>query len=129
MLFRLLKMLKKPKPRRLKDRRKDDKGIEQRAVSNGHELTERTPGGWVQGKRFRKDRRREIKFAIDKRKAIDRYVAGAKIATPIIAASTAAGAYNRKKKKKKLNAREKTFDQKLESIHQEFKGSKLKRVQ
>ena len=129
MLFRLLKMLKKPKPRRLKDRRKDDKGIEQRGVSNGHELTERTPGGWVQGKRFRKDRRREIKFAIDKRKAIDRYVAGAKIATPIIAASTAAGAYNRKKKKKKLNAREKTFDQKLESIHQEFKGSKLKRVQ
>ena len=146
MLFRLLKMLKKPKPRRLKDRRKDDKGIEHRVGSNGHEPrfklspTKGNPkprasdwirveGGWVQGKRFRKDRRREIKFAIDKRKAIDRYVAGAKIATPIIAASTAAGAYNRKKKKKKLNAREKTFDQKLESIHQEFKGSKLKRVQ
>ena len=125
MLFRLLKMLKKPKPRRLKDRRKDDKGIEQRAVSNGHELIERTPGGWVQGKRFRKDRRRASKFAIDKRKAIDRGKTALKIAVPAVATSVAAGAYNRKKKKKK----EKTFDQKLEAIHQEFKGVKLKRVQ
>ena len=125
MLFRLLKLLKKPKPRRLKDRRKDDKGIEQRAVSNGHEPTERTPGASVTGRRFFNDRRRASKFAIDKRKARDRYVAGAKIATPVIAAGTAAGAYNRKKKKKK----EKTFDQKLESIYQEFKDSKLKRVQ
>ena len=124
-LLRLLKLLKKPKPRRLKDRRKDDKGIEQRAVANGHEPTERPPGASVTGRRFFNDRRRASKFAIDKRKAIDRGKTALKIAVPAVATSVAAGAYNRKKKKKK----EKTFDQKLESTYQEFKGSKLKRVQ
>ena len=100
MLFRLLKMLKKPKPRRLKDRRKTDKGIEQRAGSNGHELTERTPGSWPQGKRFLKNRRRQSQFNIESRKAIDRGKTALKIAVPAVATSVAAGAYNRKKKKR-----------------------------
>ena len=94
-------MLKGPKARRLDDRRKADKGIEQRAGSNGHKLMERTPGGWVQGKRFRKDRRRGSKFNIEKRKAKDLGKLALKITPPTVAAATAAGVYNRKNKEKK----------------------------
>ena len=94
-------MLGGPKARRLDGRRKADKGIEQRAGSNGHELIERTPGGWVQGKRFRKDRRRGSKFNIEKRKAKDLGKLALKITPPTVAAATAAGVYNRKNKEKK----------------------------
>jgi len=88
------------KARRLDGRRKADKGIEYRAGSNGHEPIERTPGGWVQGKRFRKDRRRGSKFNIEKRKAKDLGKLALKITPPTVAAATAAGVYNRKNKDK-----------------------------
>ena len=117
MLFRLLKMLKKPKPRRLEDRRKDDKGIEYRLGSNGHEPrfklspTKGNPepraSDWIRvegksegGRRYRKDRRRKSKFAIEKRKARDRGKTALKVAVPAVATSIAAGVYNRKKKKR-----------------------------
>ena len=94
-------MLKGPKARRLDDRRKADKGIEYRAGSNGHEPIERTPGGWVQGKRFLKDRRGQSEFNIESRKARDFGKTALKVAGPATAISVAAGVYNRKNKEKK----------------------------
>jgi len=99
-LKKIVGILKSSKARRLDGRRKDDKGIEYRAGSNGHEAIERTPGGWVQGKRFLKDRRRGSKFNIEKRKARDRGEIALKVAVPAGAISVAAGAYSRKNKDK-----------------------------
>ena len=107
-LKKIVGILKSSKARRLDDRRKADKGIEYRAGSNGHEPIERTPGGWVQGKRFRKDRRRGSKFNIEKRKAKDLGKLALKITPPTVAAATAAGVYNRKNKEKK-NAKVETM--------------------
>ena len=113
-------MLGGPKARRLGDRRASKQvreepeqdllvgegpdsmaTIKKRKVTNGHELIERTPGGWVQGRRFLKDRRRQSKFNIEKRKAKDLGKLALKITPPTVAAATAAGVYNRKNKEKK----------------------------
>jgi len=110
-------MLGSSKARRLDDRRKDDKGIEYRLGTNGHEprfklsTTKgnldprvsdwiRSEGGSVKGRRYRKDRRRKSKFAIEKRKARDRGEMALKVAVPAGAISVAAGAYSRKNKDK-----------------------------
>ena len=93
-------MLKGPKARRLDDRRKDDKGIEQRTGSNGHKLTERTPGASVTGRRFLEDRRRQSEFNIEKREGKDLGKIALKITPPVVAAATAAGIYSRKNKEK-----------------------------
>ena len=115
-------MLGGSKARRLDDRRKADKGIEQRAGTNGHEFIERTPGGWVQGRRFRKDRRRQSKFNTEKRKGKDLGKIALKITPPVVAAATTAGIYSRKNKEKN---KEKN-NGKVETDYDYTKGGTLK---
>ena len=115
-------MLKGPKARRLDDRRKADKGIEQRTGSNGHEPIERTPGGWVQGKRFLKDRRGQSEFNIESRKARDFGKTALKVAGPATAISVAAGAYSRKNKEKNKEKK----NGKVETMSDYTEGGTLK---
>ena len=118
-------MLGGPKARRLDDRRASkqfreepdqdlfvDEGpelmdtIKKRKVTNGHDLTTkaservRVPGQPKSGRRYRKDRRRKSKFAIEKRKIIDRGKTALKVSVPASATSVAAGVYSRKNKEK-----------------------------
>ena len=134
-------MLGSPKARRLGDRRASKQvreepeqdllvgegpdsmdTIKKRKVTNGHELIERTPGGWVQGRRFLKDRRRQSKFNIEKRKAKDLGKLALKITPPVVAAATAAGIYSRKNKEK--NKVKKNGD--VETDYDYTKGGTLK---
>ena len=122
-------MLRGPKARRLGDRRASkqfheepeqdllvDEGpesmdtIKKRKVTNGHKLTERTPGASVTGRRFLKDRRRQSKFNIEKRKGKDLGKIALKITPPVVAAATAAGIYSRKNKEKNNGNGETDYD-------------------